>query len=180
MCTAVILGQVSIWLATRSVNSSSSSSSSSSCRPPPPPLLLPFVFLFWRYSLFQNSFFQILEFSQKNVFFYGVRFSAPRLTPNLFVWVIITFDVRASIHAPASTALGIIWPPPYVRVGIPSESSVHVVGNISSLQALTAFCLLFRVWVGSVPVLLGPCHHGMARPQVADRGTASDKEGSCE
>jgi len=25
-----------------------------------------------------------------------------------------------------------------------------------------------------------PCHHGMARPQVADRETASDKEGSCE
>ena len=28
--------------------------------------------------------------------------------------------------------------------------------------------------------LVGPCHHGMARPQVADRETASDKEGSCE
>jgi len=28
--------------------------------------------------------------------------------------------------------------------------------------------------------VVGPCHHGMARPQVADRGTASDKEGSCE
>jgi hypothetical protein len=27
---------------------------------------------------------------------------------------------------------------------------------------------------------LGPCHHGMARPQVADGGTASDMEGSCE
>ena len=26
----------------------------------------------------------------------------------------------------------------------------------------------------------GPCHHGMARPQVADGGTASDMEGSCE
>ena len=25
-----------------------------------------------------------------------------------------------------------------------------------------------------------PCHHGMARPQVADGGTASDKEGSYE
>ena len=25
-----------------------------------------------------------------------------------------------------------------------------------------------------------PCHHGMARPQVADGGTASDMEGSCE
>jgi hypothetical protein len=26
----------------------------------------------------------------------------------------------------------------------------------------------------------GPCHHGMARPQVADGETASDMEGSCE
>jgi hypothetical protein len=24
-----------------------------------------------------------------------------------------------------------------------------------------------------------PCHHGMARPQTEDRGTASDMEGSC-
>jgi len=30
------------------------------------------------------------------------------------------------------------------------------------------------------PHVVGPCRHGMARPQVADRGTASDKEGSCE
>jgi len=28
--------------------------------------------------------------------------------------------------------------------------------------------------------VVGPCHHCMARPQVADRGTASDKESSCE
>jgi hypothetical protein len=27
---------------------------------------------------------------------------------------------------------------------------------------------------------VGPCHHGMVRPQVADRGTASYIEGSCE
>jgi hypothetical protein len=27
---------------------------------------------------------------------------------------------------------------------------------------------------------VGPCHHGMARPQVADEGTASYMEGSCE
>ena len=27
---------------------------------------------------------------------------------------------------------------------------------------------------------VGPCHHGMARPQVADGGTASVMEGSCE
>jgi len=39
---------------------------------------------------------------------------------------------------------------------------------------------------GSIPErtkifhVVGPCHHGMARPQVVDRGTASDKEGSCE
>ena len=30
------------------------------------------------------------------------------------------------------------------------------------------------------PVFVGPCQHGMARPQVADRGTACDMEGSCE
>jgi hypothetical protein len=28
--------------------------------------------------------------------------------------------------------------------------------------------------------VVGPCHDGMARPQVVDRGTASDMEGSCE
>jgi len=28
--------------------------------------------------------------------------------------------------------------------------------------------------------VVGPCHHGMARPQVADGGTASFMEGSCE
>jgi hypothetical protein len=30
------------------------------------------------------------------------------------------------------------------------------------------------------PMNVGPCHHGMARPQVADGGMASDMEGSCE
>ena len=29
-------------------------------------------------------------------------------------------------------------------------------------------------------MLVCSCHHGMTRPQVADRGTASDKEGSYE
>ena len=29
-------------------------------------------------------------------------------------------------------------------------------------------------------VFVCPCHHGMARPQVADGGTASNMEGSCE
>jgi hypothetical protein len=27
---------------------------------------------------------------------------------------------------------------------------------------------------------VGPCHHGMARHQVADRGMVSSMEGSCE
>ena len=34
--------------------------------------------------------------------------------------------------------------------------------------------------IGKIAVFVGPCHHGMARPQVADRGMASDMEGSCE
>ena len=36
------------------------------------------------------------------------------------------------------------------------------------------------VEVAYSPHVVGSCHHGMARPQVADRGTASDKDGSCE
>jgi len=27
---------------------------------------------------------------------------------------------------------------------------------------------------------VGPCHHSMARPQVADGGTASNVQGICE
>ena len=40
--------------------------------------------------------------------------------------------------------------------------------------------LVFSVVVRLDAMLVGPCHHGMARPQVVDRGTASDKEGSYE
>ena len=32
----------------------------------------------------------------------------------------------------------------------------------------------------SQSVFVGPCHHGMARPQVADGGTAYDIKSSCE
>jgi len=39
----------------------------------------------------------------------------------------------------------------------------------------------YETAVGNVDVdVVGPCHHGMECPQVADKGTASDKEGSCE
>jgi len=34
--------------------------------------------------------------------------------------------------------------------------------------------------VARADMLVGPCLHGMARPRVADREMASDKEGSCE
>ena len=39
---------------------------------------------------------------------------------------------------------------------------------------------IFVPYIDLQSVLVGPCHHGMARPQFADRGTASDKEGSCD
>jgi hypothetical protein len=49
---------------------------------------------------------------------------------------------------------------------------------------LFAVRLLIKFRVGSDiyvhPCEVVRCHHGMARPQVADRGTASDMEGSCE
>jgi flagellar biosynthesis/type III secretory pathway ATPase len=39
---------------------------------------------------------------------------------------------------------------------------------------------LFVSVTRETPCEVGPCHHGMARPQVADGGTSSDMEGSCE
>jgi len=47
---------------------------------------------------------------------------------------------------------------------------------LTKLNANTSFIITSL----SKSYVVGPCHHGMARPQVADRGTASDKEGSCE
>jgi len=47
-------------------------------------------------------------------------------------------------------------------------------------DGLQVFPHQFLLCVYVVAMLMGPCHHGMARPQVADRGTASNKEGSCE
>jgi len=38
----------------------------------------------------------------------------------------------------------------------------------------------FYFHITATSYVVGPCHHGMACPQVADRGTASDKKGSCE
>jgi hypothetical protein len=40
------------------------------------------------------------------------------------------------------------------------------------------FIFYFYMYVFAMDV--GPCHHGMARPQVADGGTASYMENSCE
>ena len=45
----------------------------------------------------------------------------------------------------------------------------------------TANCSVFKkISVKYCAVFVGPCHHGIAPPQGADGGTASDMEGSCE
>jgi hypothetical protein len=44
------------------------------------------------------------------------------------------------------------------------------------------FCVLLLLTpsISQISMNVGPCHHGMARPQVADGGTASNVEGSRE
>jgi len=49
-------------------------------------------------------------------------------------------------------------------------------GTTAPVHTLKAYSVIR----GVAPHIVCPCHHGMARPQVADRGTASDKDGSCE
>ena len=38
----------------------------------------------------------------------------------------------------------------------------------------------YIIFTHGVCIELGPCHHGMARPQVGNGGTASNMGGSCE
>ena len=53
--------------------------------------------------------------------------------------------------------------------------SVELVSCLSSgAQNFEVAASLFWPWQ------VGPCHYGMAPPQVADRGTASSTDGSCE
>ena len=53
-------------------------------------------------------------------------------------------------------------------------------GHIALLQCKSQPPAWFILNIATVTVFVGPCHHGMARPQVADGETASDMEGSCE
>jgi len=61
-----------------------------------------------------------------------------------------------------------------------------VQANLTRIQTFvqqydeTEDVLNIKLRMGRHAVLVGPCYHDMARPQVADRGTATDKEGSCE
>ena len=52
--------------------------------------------------------------------------------------------------------------------------------KMTSLQFVNIFCAHKAVILCSVDLSLGSCHHGMACPHVADGGTASDMQGSCE
>ena len=52
--------------------------------------------------------------------------------------------------------------------------------NAIELLAMLKEDKYYGCYQTSWPCVVGPCHHGMARPQVADRGTASNMEGSCE
>jgi len=66
------------------------------------------------------------------------------------------------------------------RMGGPhSQSGCHGVQKNLSPYVIQIWFLI-QIFLERLYLDKYPCHHGMARPQVADRGTASDKEGSCE
>jgi len=62
----------------------------------------------------------------------------------------------------------------------PSEVLSNYTYDVDLLIQGKSACRLVKLICNFSTYVVGPCHHGMARPQVADRGTASDKEGSCE
>jgi len=54
--------------------------------------------------------------------------------------------------------------------------------QLTGLQLVKKFLAFHgtRRFITALKSVVSACHHGMARPEAADRGTASDKEGSCE
>ena len=67
-----------------------------------------------------------------------------------------------------------------LELWFPMIAILHLCISPDTCTALFLCFITYLTFVEFIPVLVGPCHHGMARPQVVDRGTASDKEGSCE
>jgi hypothetical protein len=65
-----------------------------------------------------------------------------------------------------------------------SKSALHVSGEVFAhhQENLSVCTVSGSIHLSSCRLAMnvGPCHHGMARPQVADGGTASYMEGSCE
>jgi len=59
-----------------------------------------------------------------------------------------------------------------ISTSISTSTSISISINISiGISISTSISISWQV---------GPCHHGMASPQVADGGTASNMEGNCE
>ena len=58
---------------------------------------------------------------------------------------------------------------------------VEQLRNIGIINSTTRSHLVGSFYFKFLAVAaVGPCYHGMARPQVADGGTTSYMEGSCE
>ena len=58
----------------------------------------------------------------------------------------------------------------------PEDGSRRFLHRCTDTEDRHLSCSFFPLCTARV----GPCHHGMARPRVADGGTASNMEGSCE
>ena len=84
--------------------------------------------------------------------------------PSIYAWVFqlffspSLFTTKSFIHQSSS---------PFVLHAPPISSSLVWSLELYSVRS-------------KLPWYVGPCHHGMARPQVADGGTACHIEGSCE
>jgi hypothetical protein len=59
---------------------------------------------------------------------------------------------------------------------------IHIINSSNNKPQYIIFCVLLLLIpsIDQISMNVGPCHHGMARPQVADGGTASNMEGRRE
>jgi len=73
--------------------------------------------------------------------------------------------------------------PDYIQLCVYRQASSCRRERYETLECIINFILLSvrpLIFWALPNFLVGPCHHGMARPQVADGETAFNMKGSCE
>jgi hypothetical protein len=122
----------------------------------------------------------------------GLWFRSPPVDMDVFLlWVLCVVRLRQADHSYRGVLPSVVCLAECVRVASIIRQPWHTRGCRAMKNKVILFYIIAFYSLGEshldlsdinwmVPCEEGPCHLGMARPQVADGGMASEMEGSCE